>query len=158
MGSINFILMTNWWRHQLWCAITPNCYKLRCNFEIGKSFLWSCHLLNRSQTALIKRWEAQTAIKEKTTSLKKCPPCAIRVRPIKPPAIKPVKSQNWRRLLTPNMPKDMSENPTAACPLTNEQFDWQNWLGTKTGTKAVDPAKACTSQVREVQITKSSSG
>ena len=134
--------VTNWW------ASAFNCYRLFCMWEMGKDLLRNCHPLYLNQTALIKRCEDQIAIKEKTMSLRKCPPCAPLARPIKPPTAKPVKSQNWRLLRMPNIPKDMSAKPTAECPLTNEQFVWQYWLGTKTGTNAVGPAKACTSRGR----------
>jgi hypothetical protein len=72
---------------------------------------------------------------EKTTSLKKCPPWAIRTAPIKVPVMTPAKNQNLWRLLTPNIPKEIKEKPTAACPLTNEQLVAQKLLGVNAGTK-----------------------
>ena len=47
---------------------------------MGKDLLRNCQALNRNQTVLMNRCEDQIAIKEKTMSLRKCPPCADVIR------------------------------------------------------------------------------
>ena len=68
----------------------------------------------------IIKLKKKTVIAEKTTSLKKCPPSAILIRPRRNPNI--IDKYTYFKLFETKY-NTINENPTAASPETKEQFD-----------------------------------